>query len=160
MTAVVLYLFVYTFTNMGAFGLVVMLSRRGTVGDRVEDFRGLRRTNPAAAAAMLVFLLSLAGIPCTSGFIGKWWLFGSAVKADYVWLAVVAVLNSAISLYYYARIVVAMYMLPPRTEERIPVSVPLGAMLAVSLAFTLAVGLYPQPFIRFAQYALLPLAAR
>jgi NADH-quinone oxidoreductase subunit N len=160
MTAVVLYLLVYTFTNMGAFGLVVMLRRREIVGDRVEDFRGLSRTNPIAAATMLVFLLSLAGIPSTSGFIGKWWLFGSAVRADYAWLAVIAVVNSAISLYYYARVVVAMYMTPPETAERIDVPAPLAAALAVSLAFTLVIGVYPQPFIRFAQYALLPLAVR
>jgi NADH-quinone oxidoreductase subunit N len=160
MTAVVLYLLVYTFTNMGAFGLVVMLRRHDVVGDRVEDFRGLARSNPLAAATMLVFLLSLAGIPCTSGFIGKWWLFGSAVKADYAWLAVIAVVNSAISLYYYARVVVAMYMSPAKTAERVAVPVPLAAALAVSLVFTLVIGVYPQPFIRFAQYALLPLAAR
>ncbi len=160
MTAVVLYLFVYTFTNMGAFGLVAMLRRRDIVGDRVEDFRGLAKTNPLAAATMLVFLLSLAGIPSTSGFIGKWWLFGSAVKADYAWLAVIAVVNSAISLYYYVRVVVAMYMSPPETERRVEVPAPLAAALAVSLVFTLVVGIYPQPFIRFAQYALLPLAVR
>jgi NADH-quinone oxidoreductase subunit N len=160
MTAVVLYLLVYTFTNMGAFGLVVMLRRHDVVGDRVEDFRGLAQSNPLAAATMLVFLLSLAGIPCTSGFIGKWWLFGSAVKADYAWLAVIAVVNSAISLYYYARVVVAMYMSPAKTAERVAVPVPLAAALAVSLVFTLVIGVYPQPFIRFAQYALLPLAAR
>ena len=116
--------------------------------------------SPLAAATMLVFLLSLAGIPSTAGFIGKWWLFGSAVKADYTWLAVIAVVNSTISLYYYARIVVAMYMSPPETAQRIEVPAPLAAALAVSLVFTLVIGLYPQPFIRFAQYALLPLAVR
>jgi NADH-quinone oxidoreductase subunit N len=160
MTAVALYLLVYTFTNMGAFGLVVMLRRHDLVGDRVEDFRGLSRSNPLAAATMLVFLLSLAGIPSTSGFIGKWWLFGSAVKADYAWLAVIAVVNSAISLYYYARVVVAMYMSPAESAHRVAVPAPLAAALAVSLVLTMVIGVYPQPFIRFAQYALLSLAAR
>jgi NADH-quinone oxidoreductase subunit N len=158
LTAVVLYLIVYTFTNMGAFGLVVYLRRRDIAGDRVEDFRGLAKTCPVIAAAMLVFLLSLAGIPSTAGFIGKWWLFGSAIKADYGWLAVIAVVNSAISLYYYARIVVAMYMTAPEAEKPEPAPLTLKAALAVSFAFTLWIGVYPQPFIRFAQYALWPLA--
>ena len=121
MTSVVLYLLIYTFTNMGAFGLVVLLRREEIIGDRVEDFRGLSRSNPLAAAAMVVFLLSLAGIPTTAGFIGKWWLFGAAVKANYVWLAVIAVVNTAISLYYYARVVVAMYMEPSTDSTPVPV---------------------------------------
>ena len=159
MTAVVLYLLAYTFTNMGAFGLVVMLRRKDVAGDQVEDFRGLSRTNPLAAAAMVVFLLSLAGIPCTAGFIGMWWLFGAAIKADYAWLAVVAVVNSAISLYYYARLVVAMYMVPEDRRDRVPVSAGLATALTIALGFTLWIGLYPQPFIRLAQKALLPIAA-
>jgi NADH-quinone oxidoreductase subunit N len=157
MTAVILYLIVYTFTNIGAFGLVAMLRRKDVVGENVDDFRGLARTNPVAAAAMLVFLLSLAGIPCTSGFIGKWWLFGAAIQADYAWLAVVAVLNSTISLYYYARIVVAMYMSPPSEARRVPVPAGLAAVLTLALVFTLGIGVYPQPFIRLAQFALLPI---
>jgi formate hydrogenlyase subunit 3/multisubunit Na+/H+ antiporter MnhD subunit len=142
---------------MGAFGLVVMLRNRDLTGEQVESFRGLSRTNPVAAAAMVVFLLSLAGIPCTAGFIGKWWLFGAAVKADYTWLAVVAVVNSAISLYYYARVVVAMYMVPADGVQPVPVSAGVRAALAIAFCFTLWIGLYPQPFIRFAQIAMLPL---
>jgi NADH-quinone oxidoreductase subunit N len=157
MTAVVLYLVVYTFTNAGAFALVVSLRRRDIAGDRVEDFRGLARTNPIAAATMLVFLLSLAGIPSTSGFIGKWWLFGAAVQADYAWLAVVAVVNSTISLYFYARIVVAMYMREPASAERVPMALGLRATLAISVIMTVWIGIYPEPFIRLAQFALLPL---
>ncbi len=160
LTAVVLYLLVYTFANMGAFGLVVMLRRRDVVGDRIEDFRGLSGSNPLAAAGMVVFLLSLAGIPCTAGFIGKWWLFGAAVKADYTWLAVVAVINSAISLYYYARLVVAMYMTQPEIGPRVPLSAGVVTALAIAFGFTILIGLYPQPFILFAQYAMLPLPGR
>jgi len=159
-TAVVLYLLAYTFTNTGAFGLVVMLRRRDVIGDRIEDFRGLSRSNPWAAAAMVVFLLSLAGIPCTAGFIGKWWLFGAAVKADLAWLAVVAVINSAISLYYYARVVVAMYMVSPDSPDRVPISPGVAAALAIAAAFTLWIGVYPEPCIRLAQYAALPLPGR
>ena len=157
MTSVVLYLLIYTFTNMGAFGLVVLLRRGDIEGDRVEDFRGLSRSRPLAAAAMVVFLLSLAGIPCTAGFIGKWWLFGAVIQADFVWLAVVAVLNTAISLYYYVRIVVAMYMEPATEAPPVPVSTGMAFALTVALFFTLAIGVYPQPFIRLAELARLPL---
>ncbi len=156
LTAVVLYLLVYTFATMGAFGTVVLLRRGEIAGDRVEDFRGLSRTYPVAAAAMTVFLLSLAGIPSTAGFVGKWWLFGSAIKADYAWLAVLAVLNSAISLYYYVRIVAAMYVGDPEEEPPAPAPAALRAALAISFVFTIWIGIYPQPFIRFAQYALWP----
>jgi NADH:ubiquinone oxidoreductase subunit 2 (subunit N) len=138
----------------------VLLRRREIAGDRIDDFRGLSRTNPIAAATMLVFLLSLAGIPCTSGFIGKLWLFGAAIQADYAWLAVIAVLNSTISLYFYARVVVAMYMREPERAERVPMALGVRAALVISAAFTLGIGLYPQPFIRMAQFALLPLGGQ
>jgi NADH-quinone oxidoreductase subunit N len=158
MVSVVLYLLIYTFTNMGAFGLVVLLRHKDVIGDRIEDFRGLSRRNPLAAAAMLVFLLSLAGIPCTAGFIGKWWLFGAAVKANFAWLAVIAVINTAISLYYYVRVVVAMYIEPVHVEEPVPVPAGMAVALTVALVFTLVIGLYPQPFIRLAEIAMIPLS--
>ena len=156
LVAAALYLLVYTFTTLGAFGLVVMLRREGVVGDRIEDFSGLARRSPLAAFAMLVFMLSLAGIPCTAGFIGKWWLFGAAVRAHYGWLAVVAVINSAVSLYYYVRLVVQMYMGAPAGEETYAVSPALAAALAACLGATLVIGVYPDPFIMLARTALLP----
>jgi NADH-quinone oxidoreductase subunit N len=153
--SVVLYLIAYTFTNMGAFALVVMLRREGKVGDRVEDFAGMASKAPVAAAAMLIFLLSLAGIPPLAGFIGKWWVFGAAIKGGYAWLAVVAVVNSAVSLYYYMRVVVMMYIKPAPDAEPYGAPLALATACGVSLLFTLAIGLYPQPFIRLASYALL-----
>ena len=80
------------------------------VGDELKDFSGLHFRHPFAAFAMLLFMLSLGGIPPTAGFMGKFWLFGAAIDAHYYWLAVIGVLNSAISLYYYIRIVVFMYL--------------------------------------------------
>jgi len=157
LVAIVVYIGVYTFMNLGAFALVVMMRREDRIGDRIEDFTGVGRTHPWFGFAMLVFMLSLAGIPCTAGFMGKWWLFGAAVKSGYGWLAVVAVLNSAISLYYYIRLVVAMYMGTPR-EEAAPASTPaIVAVVTVSLAFTLIVGIWPGPFFELARVALLPL---
>jgi NADH-quinone oxidoreductase subunit N len=156
--AVMLYLFIYTFVNIGAFSLVIMLRREQIVGDRLADFSGLARRAPMSAFAMLVFLLSLAGIPATAGFVGKWYLFGAAVRADYTWLAVVAVINSAISLYYYARVVVMMYMREPGDSVRIVPS--LGQRVAISacIAFTIFFGVYPQPILTFARNSILAIA--
>jgi NADH-quinone oxidoreductase subunit N len=155
LTALVIYMLVYTFMNMGAFGFVVMLRRENVVGDRVADFAGMAARAPLAAAAMLVLLLSLAGIPATAGFIGKWYLFGAAIRADFTWLAVAAVINSAISLYYYVRVVVYMYMREPGSEERYSASPFLLGALAVSLLFTVGFGLYPEPLIHLARAAVM-----
>ena len=86
------------------------MRREDVIGDELKDFSGLHFRHPFAAFAMLLFMLSLGGIPPTAGFMGKFWLFGAAIDAGYVWLAVIGVLNSAISLYYYIRIVVFMYL--------------------------------------------------
>ena len=154
-TAMVIYMAVYTLMNMGAFGFVVLLHRENLAGDRVADFAGLARRSPLAGATMLVLMLSLAGIPATAGFIGKWYLFGAAISAGYTWLAVAAVINSAISLYYYIRVVVYMYMGESEGEEPFATSPFLVSALAISLIFTLLFGLYPQPLISIAQAALL-----
>ncbi|MCZ6779399.1 MAG: NADH-quinone oxidoreductase subunit N [Acidobacteria bacterium] len=155
MVAIAVYLLAYTFMNMGAFGLVVALRREGLVGDQVDDFTGLARRAPLAAFSMLVFMLSLGGIPATAGFIGKWYLFGAAIKADYVWLAVLAVLASATSLYYYLRVVVRMYMGEAEEEGGLRPSGALASALVISLVFTILMGLYPQPFIWLAQHVVL-----
>jgi NADH-quinone oxidoreductase subunit N len=156
--ATILYLLVYTFVNIGAFALVVMLRRGQIAGDRVVEFSGLARRAPAAAFAMLVFMLSLAGIPATAGFIGKWYLFGAAIRSDWVWLAVVAVVNSAVSLYFYIRVVVVMYVKEPVDAERLVVSPGQRVAIAACIAFTLLFGVYPQPIIRFAEKSVLSLA--
>ncbi|MEW5805833.1 MAG: NADH-quinone oxidoreductase subunit N [Acidobacteriota bacterium] len=158
--SVILYTLIYTFMNIGAFGFVVLLRRTQQVGDRLEDFSGLARRNGLAAFVMLIFMLSLAGIPSTAGFIGKWWLFGAAIKANYTWLAIAAVINSAISLYYYMRVVVTMYMGQPREEEKFVFPPGVTSALAISVFFIFLIGLYPGPFIDFARFALLPIAFR
>jgi NADH-quinone oxidoreductase subunit N len=157
--ATLLYLLVYTFVNLGAFGLVVMLRRGAVAGDRVADFSGLARRAPGAAFAMLVFMLSLAGIPATAGFIGKWYLFGAAIRSDWTWLAVVAVVNSAVSLYFYIRVVVMMYMREPVDDERFAASAGERLAIAACIAFTLVFGIFPQPIIRLAERSTLSLAA-
>ena len=98
------------FMQLGAFAVIVMMRRQDVIGDELKDLSGLYSRSPFAAFAMLLFMLSLGGIPPTAGFMGKFWLFGAAIDAGYVWLAVIGVLNSAISLYYYLRVVVFMYL--------------------------------------------------
>ena len=153
--SVALYLFVYTFATAGAFSLVALLRKNGQPGEMLDDFNGLVKRHPAASVGMLLFLLSLAGIPCTAGFIGKWWLFGAAIRVNLTWLAVVAVLNSVVSLYYYARVMVAIFIRDGDGEPKVKVPLPLSAAIGLAGLFTLLIGVYPQPFIRLARYAVL-----
>ena len=143
-TAMLIYLFVYSFMQLGAFAVIILMRRQDVVGDELKDFSGLHFRNPVAAFAMLFFMLSLGGIPPTAGFMGKFWLFSAAIESGYYWLAIIGVLNSAISLYYYLRIVVFMY-LKKETSGSEPVTTPvLAVTLAVALAATIALGVYPR----------------
>ena len=143
-TAMLVYLLIYSFMQLGAFAVVVLLRRQDVIGDELKDFSGLHVRHPFVAFAMLLFMLSLGGIPPTAGFMGKFWLFGAAIDAGYYGLAVIAVLNSAVSLYYYVRIVVFMY-LKKETIGSEPVSSPsLTVVLAVAVVATLALGIYPR----------------
>jgi NADH-quinone oxidoreductase subunit N len=151
--AIMVYLLAYALMNLGAFGLVILLETKGYAGESVDDFNGLSKKNPLAAATMVVFLLSLAGVPPTAGFVGKYFLFSAAMKAGWFWLALLAVLMSAVSLFYYFRIVRAMYMvegegsLSWREEPAVSLAIGLCA------AGTLLVGCFPQPLLAFARAA-------
>ena len=114
---VLLYTLVYVFANLGIWATVLMLRRHEYAGERVDDFEGLHKRAPFWAFAMVIFLLSLGGIPPTAGFIGKYFLFAAAVKAGFGWLAIIAVLMSAVSMFFYFRIVVAMYLREGREAE-------------------------------------------
>jgi NADH-quinone oxidoreductase subunit N len=108
--AVLFYLFSYTFTTLGAFGVVAWIGNRSDERLYVDDWAGLGTKRPAVALAMTIFLLSLGGVPPTGGFFGKFYLFRAAMETPQLyWLVVVGVLNSIVSIYYYLRIVVAMY---------------------------------------------------
>jgi NADH-quinone oxidoreductase subunit N len=143
-TAMLVYLFIYAFMQLGAFAVIVVLHRRDAIGDELKDFSGLSFRNPVAAFAMLLFMLSLGGIPPTAGFMGKFWLFGAAIDAQCYWLAVIGVLNSAISLYYYVRIVVFMYIKRDVSGSEPTTSPALGVVLALTIAGTLVLGVYPR----------------
>jgi NADH-quinone oxidoreductase subunit N len=150
-TAMLIYLFVYAFMQLGAFAVITMLRRADVIGDELKDLNGLYFRQPFAAFAMLIFMLSLGGIPPTAGFMGKFWLFSAAIESGYPWLAVIGVLNSAVSLYYYVRIVVFMWLKnePTGTE---PTSSPTMAFaLGVAVVATLLLGVYPRPLFEFAE---------
>jgi NADH-quinone oxidoreductase subunit N len=146
-TAMMIYLLIYSFMQLGAFIIIIIMQRQDVVGDELKDFSGLSARHPFAAFAMLVFMLSLGGIPPTAGFMGKLWLFGAAIDAGYVWLAVIAVLNSAISLYYYIRIVVFMQ----GAGSEVKTTPSLGFALAVALIATIALGVYPRLLFELAE---------
>jgi NADH-quinone oxidoreductase subunit N len=143
-TATLVYVMVYAFMQLGAFAVIVILRRRDVVGDELKDFSGLHFRNPFAAFAMLIFMLSLGGIPPTAGFMGKFWLFGAAIDAHYYWLALIGVLNSAVSLYYYVRIVVFMYVKNETIGSTPTTSPTLAVVLGLAVAATLVLGMYPQ----------------
>jgi NADH-quinone oxidoreductase subunit N len=143
-SAMLIYLLVYAFMQMGAFAVVVMMRRHDVIGDELKDLSGLYLRHPFAAFAMLLFMLSLGGIPPTAGFMGKFWLFSAAIDSGYVWLAVIGVLNSAISLYYYIRVVVFMYLKKEIVGSEPTASPALAFTLAVAVAATLALGVYPR----------------
>ncbi len=149
-SSVLLYLLVYTFMNVGAFGVLILLNKVGMTGDRYDDFTGLAKVSPASAFVMMVFMFSLAGIPPTAGFAGKFYIFMGAVKSGYTWLAVIGVLNSAVSAYYYLRVIVRMYMETPAEEPVLNVSMALSAILLVGVVAVFAIGLFPEFFINLA----------
>jgi NADH-quinone oxidoreductase subunit N len=143
-SAVLFYLFAYLFMNLGAFGVLVALADRGRDWDHVEDFAGLARRRPGLAALMTLFLIALAGIPGTAGFIAKFTIFSAAVKAGYVGLTVIAVLTSLVSVYYYLRVPVWMYMREPGdVTPRPQLDTSELAVLAICAAAVLLFGLFP-----------------
>jgi NADH-quinone oxidoreductase subunit N len=143
-TAALVYLFIYSFMQLGAFGIIVLMRRQDVIGDELKDLSGLSSRRPLAAFAMLLFMLSLGGIPPTAGFMGKFWLFGAAIEAGFVWLAVIGVLNSAVSLYYYIRIVVFMYLKKDAMGSEPVLSPSLALALTAAVVATIVLGVYPQ----------------
>jgi NADH-quinone oxidoreductase subunit N len=142
--AILFYLLAYAITNVGAFGVIALLESTGAANDRVQDYAGLAAERPVLAAFMTIFLLSLGGFPPMAGFIAKWYVFTAAVKAGYVWLAIIGVLTSVISVFFYLRIVVMMYMTPTDMPIKFP-AVPrmAGLALVVSVLLVLYLGILP-----------------
>ncbi len=162
--SVMLYLAIYAFMNLGAFAVVTMLRRGGLEGDEIEDFTGLARRNKWAALVMLLFMFSLAGIPPTGGFIAKFYVFMAAVGANMTGLAVLAVVFAAVSAYFYLRVVMVMYMREPGETAgtpghnvRVVASPATIAVLLVAAIGVIVLGVFPDPLVKAAQSAILPL---
>jgi NADH-quinone oxidoreductase subunit N len=144
--AILFYLLTYLFANLGAFAIVIAVSQ--AIGsDEIEDYSGLGRRSPFLAFAMLIFLLSLAGVPPLAGFIGKLYIFIAAIKEGLYTLITVGLINIVISLYYYLIVVKKMYITEPRDPSPVSISGPMKVVVYVGLAGTLAIGIYPQPVI-------------
>ena len=151
--AAMVYLGVYVFMQLGAFAVVTMLRRQDVVGDELKDLSGLYLRRPFAAIAMLIFMLSLGGIPPTAGFMGKLWLFSAAIESGLVWLAVIFVVNSVISLYYYYRVIVFMWLKDETAGSDISMSPAMATALVIAVVGSLLFGVYPQVLFDHAQSA-------
>ena len=139
---ILFYLVTYTFMNIGAFGLLSILEKNEK-NLTFSDYAGLASRRPMLAAAMAVFMFSLAGIPPFAGFFGKYYVFAAAVSANLTWLAVLGVLMSVVSVYYYLRLVMVMYFQEPAVDEAITVSGVGGAVLAIACCAVIAMGIIP-----------------
>lgn len=148
------YMMIYAFMNIGAFAVIIMLRSEGFRGEDITDYEGLSKTHPMASALMLIFMFSLTGIPPTAGFIGKLYIFMSAIHAGYTWLVVVAVVFSAISAFFYLRIVMFMYMKEPKIAVSLTTTKTTGIALAVTVVAVLAIGVFPSFLIDFAREAI------
>lgn len=161
--SLMLYLAIYTFMTLGAFGVVILVQRADGSSPQAQErrtgeisgFSGLSRTHRLAAFVMLVFMFSLTGIPPTAGFVAKFYVFMAAVEADLIWVVVVGVLFSAVSAYYYLRVVMLMYMKEPEIQSAGVASPAVTAALWVAVLVTLGLGVYPTLLVEYAQNALL-----
>jgi len=155
------YMLAYTFMNIGVFGIIIVVGGKGEERVNVDDYTGLAYRHPVAAAAMSLFLFSLAGIPPTAGFMGKFYIFSAAVKSGYVGLAIIGVINSVVSVYYYLRITVAMYMKEPEPASAMESRPALVFSTAMVIAMIIAaygvlrMGIFPSAYIAMAQQSYL-----
>jgi NADH-quinone oxidoreductase subunit N len=143
----VLYLVAYVVTNLAAFAVVILFARSAG-SDRISDYAGLSRRSPGLALALLVAMLSLAGMPPLAGFVGKFYVFAAAVEGGLIWLAVIGVLNAIIGLYYYLIVLKVVYLhRSPDEDKPIAVGVPYTIALGTCVAFILAIGVISGPWI-------------
>ena len=160
-SSLMLYLAIYSFMTIGAFSMVAVLRKGGLEGEEIEDFTGLAKRHKGGAFLMLVFMVSLAGIPPTAGFIGKLYLFMAAVNAGLAWLAIIGLIFAAISAFFYLRIVMVMYMREPSSEQelhtRLVLSPQVSFVLACAVAGVVLLGIFPGPLVSVADLSSLSL---
>ena len=151
---ILLYLLVYTFMNLGAFAVITSLRQRDVIGDEIDDIAGLYFRAPTEAIMMLIFLLSLAGIPPLAGFYGKYFIFLSLIESGHYLLAAVAVLYAVFGLYYYMRVANAVLMRQPAEKATLPVSWGMRTALGVTALATVFIGIFPNWFIQAVNWSL------
>ena len=146
------YILVYTFMNIGAFAVVILLGQKDAQRTGIEHYAGLAGRHPVIAAGMTVFLLSLAGIPPLAGFMAKFYVLSAAIRAEYYWLAVIGVLNSVVAVYYYLRVVMYMYFREPAGEMGRPDFSPAyTVVIAISIWALFHMGIFPRDFLLIAE---------
>jgi NADH-quinone oxidoreductase subunit N len=153
-TGILVYLMVYTFMNLGAFVVIIAMRRQGIIGEELDDLAGLMHKSPGYAMLMLVFLLSLAGIPPTAGFLGKYYIFLALIQSGHYVLAVVATLYVAVAIYYYFKIVRSMFIREETVTAPLATTFGLRLALGVTGLLTLVIGIYPEPFLQLARTSL------
>ena len=154
--SVMLYLLIYAFMNLGIFAIIIMMRTGDISGEEIEDYAGLAKSHRGLALLMLIFLFSLAGIPPTAGFFAKFYILVAVVEQGYVALAVIAVLLSAVSAYFYIRIVMLMYMKEEARPFELALSPSLRLAIAITGAGTVGIGLFPSWFLDLAQGSVFP----
>ena len=150
-SSLMFYMLTYAFMIFGVFGIVILLGRKGDENLEIENYSGLAYKHPVIALTMTIFLLSLGGLPPLAGFVAKFYIFSAALKEGYLILVIIAVLNSAISLYYYLKVIVFMYMKEPVKPFNITLSPMTLLVIAISVFGTIQLGIYPDPIIFLAQ---------
>lgn len=158
MASVLFYMVAYVLMNIGAFSIVIILGRKGADNTQLEDYAGLGFKHPVLAIVMTIFMLSMAGIPPLAGFVGKFYVFSAAIESGFITLAIIGVINSVISVYYYLRVTVFMYMKEPGREFA-PLSTSPYILLVVLLTLwgTVQLGIFPSCVIDLAQKSILVL---
>ncbi|MCG6535501.1 MAG: NADH-quinone oxidoreductase subunit N, partial [Syntrophales bacterium LBB04] len=150
--SILFYVLVYAFMNIGAFAVVIMMGKKDEANTGIEAYAGLATRHPVIALAMSIFLLSLAGVPPLAGFMGKFYVLSSAIKAHYYWLAIIGVLNSAVAVYYYLRVIMVMYFREPAGEFTSPdISPAYTVAIVISLWALVHMGIFPRDFLLITQ---------
>lgn len=154
MKGVAFYLFVYGFMTIGAFAVLIVLQRQGIIGDELDDLNGLYKRSPGAAVVLLIFMLSLAGIPPLAGFVGKYFILQALIITGHNKLALFGALYIVPALYYYFRIVMHAWLYEPGNAPSPIITIGQKVAFATLCFVTVAAGIYPEPFVRFATYSL------
>jgi NADH-quinone oxidoreductase subunit N len=152
LTALLFYIFVYLFANLGIFLSIVLVSHT-TGSDQIDDYAGIWKRSPLIGVVLLVCFLSLAGVPPFAGFAGKWYLFSAAVSMGYTWLALVGVIFSVVSLYYYLQVVRQALVVDAKDSSLIEIAWGEKAVLVLCVVLTVTLGFWPAPVMDLARFA-------